>query len=111
MPLANETPARVALPAPEPDPLETLAGELDGIRDAVLADLGQRDRAYITGVIVAHRRIELAGRVLLLGARFTPAAIAGTALLWLSKVIDNNEIAPHAIDGHRHSTQHPAHPS
>src|SRR4030088_666608 len=94
MPLANATPAsaRATLPAPETDPLETLAGELDGIRDAVRADLGHRDRAYITAVIAAQRKLELAGRALLFGARFAPAAIAGTAVLSLSKVLENMEI-------------------
>src|SRR6202011_3683636 len=99
MPLANATPARVTLPAPRPDPLETLAGELDGICDAVRADLGHRDRAYITGVIVAQRKLEVAGRALLLGARFAPAAIAGTALLSLSKVLENMEIGHNVMHG------------
>src|ERR1700732_3157258 len=98
MPLANATPAR-ALTAPGADPLETLAGELDGIADAVRADLGRRDRAYITGVIVAQRRLDLAGRALLLGARFAPAAIVGTALLSLSKVLENMEIGHNVMHG------------
>jgi linoleoyl-CoA desaturase len=99
VPLANTTPAKATLPVPGPDPLETLAGELDGIRDAVLADLGHRDRAYITGVIVVQRKLELAGRALLLGARFAPAAIAGTALLSLSKVLENMEIGHNVMHG------------
>jgi linoleoyl-CoA desaturase len=99
MPLANPRPARATRPAPGADPLQTLADELDGIRDAVLADLGNRDRAYITGVIVAQRKLELAGRALLLGARFAPAAIAGTALLSLSKVLENMEIGHNVMHG------------
>src|SRR5580704_12888046 len=99
MPLAKATLAKQTLPVPAPDPLETLAAELDGIRDAVCDDLGQRDRAYITGVIAAQRRLELAGRALLLGARFAPAAIAGTALLTLSKVLENMEIGHNVMHG------------
>src|ERR1700716_2833281 len=99
MPLANATPASATPSAPGPDPLESLAGELDGIRDAVRADLGQRDRAYITGVIVAQRKLELAGRALLLGGRFAPAAVAGTALLSLSKVLENMEIGHNVMHG------------
>jgi fatty acid desaturase len=97
--LANATLTKQTLPVPAPDPLETLAAELDGIRDAVCADLGHRDRAYITGVIAAQRKLELAGRALLLGARFPPAAIAGTALLSLSKVLENMEIGHNVMHG------------
>jgi NADPH-dependent stearoyl-CoA 9-desaturase len=99
MPLSPGTRAGTTPPAPAPDPLETLARELDGIRDAVRADLGARDRAYITRVIAAQRRLELAGRGLLLGARFAPAAIAGTALLSLSKVLENMEIGHNVLHG------------
>jgi linoleoyl-CoA desaturase len=83
----------------DPDPLETLARELDDIRDKVRADLGARDRAYITRVIAAQRQLELAGRVLLLGARFAPAAIAGTAVLSLSKILENMEIGHNVMHG------------
>jgi fatty acid desaturase len=99
MPLATATPAVAALPGAVPDPLETLARELDGIRDAVRADLGPRDRAYITRVILAQRQLELAARALLLGARFAPAAIAGTVLLSLSKILENMEIGHNVMHG------------
>jgi NADPH-dependent stearoyl-CoA 9-desaturase len=99
MPIATATPARVALPGPVPDPLEALARELDDIGEAVRADLGARDRAYITRVIRAQRRLEVAGRGLLVGARFAPAAIAGTALLSLSKVLENMEIGHNVLHG------------
>ena len=99
MPLATATRARTAPQGPVRDPLETLARELDGIRDAVRADLGARDRAYITRVIAAQRRLELAGRGLLLGARFAPAAIAGTALLAVSKILENMEIGHNVLHG------------
>jgi fatty acid desaturase len=99
MPPATATPAVAALAGAVPDPLETLARELDGIRDAVRADLGPRDRAYITRVILAQRRLELAARALLLGARFAPAAVAGTALLSLSKILENMEIGHNVMHG------------
>ncbi len=89
-----------ATPAGFPsDPYEVLARELDAIRDAVRADLGPRDRDYITRVILAQRQLELAGRALLLGARFAPAAVAGTALLSLSKIIENMEIGHNVLHG------------
>jgi fatty acid desaturase len=81
------------------DPLEGLARDLDRIGDAVRADLGKDDRAYITGVIEAQRRLEFAGRALLLGARFAPAAVAGTAALTLAKVLENMEIGHNVMHG------------
>jgi fatty acid desaturase len=99
MPIANGTPAGPTLSAPVADPLEALARELDAIGDAVRADLGARDRDYITRVIRAQRGLELAGRALLLGARFAPAAITGTALLSLSKVLENMEIGHNVLHG------------
>jgi NADPH-dependent stearoyl-CoA 9-desaturase len=99
MPLATATPAVATLPGALPDPFETLARELDAIRDAVRADLGPRDRAYITRVILAQRQLELAARALLLGARFAPAAVAGTALLSLSKILENMEIGHNVLHG------------
>ena len=41
----------------------------------------------------------LAARALLLGARFAPAAIAGTALLTLSKILENMEIGHNVLHG------------
>jgi NADPH-dependent stearoyl-CoA 9-desaturase len=81
------------------DPFESLARELDGIRDAVRADLGERDRSYITRVVAAQRRLELAARALLIGARFTPAAVAGAVLLSLSKILENMEIGHNVLHG------------
>jgi linoleoyl-CoA desaturase len=99
MQVATAAPEGAPAPRSSPDPFETLARELDGIRDAVRADLGPRDRAYITRVILAQRQLELAGRALLLGARFTPAAIAGTAVLSLSKILENMEIGHNVLHG------------
>jgi fatty acid desaturase len=108
MPLATATQPTAAPPAPVPDPLEALARELDAIGEAIRADLGARDRAYITRVIAAQRRLELAGRGLLLGARFAPAAIAGTALLSLSKILENMEIGHNVMHGQWDWMQDPA---
>jgi linoleoyl-CoA desaturase len=86
-------------PAPASDPLAALARELDDIGQAVRADLGASDRAYITRVIRVQRRLELGGRALLLGARFAPAAVVGTALLSLSKILENMEIGHNVLHG------------
>ena len=85
--------------APVPDSLEELARELDAIGESVRADLGQRDRDYILRVIATQRRLELAGRALLLASRFRPAAVAGTAVLSLAKVLENMEIGHNVMHG------------
>ena len=102
MPLATATRAWPATSTPvtfEFDPLEELARELDAIRAAVQADLGAGDRAYITRVIAVQRHLEVAGRALLVGARFGPAAVTGTALLSLAKVLENMEIGHNVLHG------------
>ena len=95
----DATGARATLTKPAPDPFDALARELDGICNAVRADLGARDRAYITRVIRTQRQLELAGRALLLGARFAPVALAGTALLSVAKIVENMEIGHNVLHG------------
>jgi linoleoyl-CoA desaturase len=79
--------------------LEELAGELDEIRDRTFADLGERDRRYIESMIAMQRRLAVMGRVLLLGARYRPAKIAGTAALSMSKILENMEIGHNVLHG------------
>ncbi len=86
-------------PAEPADPYAELARELDEVAASVRADLGERDRAYITRVIAAQRQLELAGRALLIAARFRPAAVAGTTLLTLAKVLENMEIGHNVLHG------------
>ena len=53
--------------------LDELAREFDAIHDEVFAELGERDRRYITSMIEMHRRLAVLGRVLLFAARYKPA--------------------------------------
>src|ERR1700730_1585621 len=99
MPFYDAAGARATLTKPAPDPFDALARELDGICNAVRADLGARDRAYITRPIRTQRQLELAGRALLLGARFAPVALAGTALLSVAKIVENMEIGHNVLHG------------
>ena len=64
--------------------IEELGREFDAIHDEVFAELGDRDRRYITSMIEMHRRLVVLGRVLLLASRRRPAWLAGTsaALAW-----------------------------
>ena len=79
--------------------LDALAAELDAIRDEVLADLGEDDANYIRRVIAAQRGLEVGGRGALLVSLFPPAWLAGTAMLSVSKILENMEIGHNVLHG------------
>jgi NADPH-dependent stearoyl-CoA 9-desaturase len=79
--------------------LDELAREFDTIRDRVQAELGDRDRRYIESMIAMQRRLAVIGRVLLLGARYRPAQVAGTAALSAAKILENMEIGHNVLHG------------
>jgi NADPH-dependent stearoyl-CoA 9-desaturase len=79
--------------------LDELAREFDAIRDRVHAELGDRDRRYIESMIAMQRRLAVIGRVLLLGARYRPAQVAGTAALSAAKILENMEIGHNVLHG------------
>jgi NADPH-dependent stearoyl-CoA 9-desaturase len=79
--------------------LEELADEFDAIRDRVVAELGERDRRYIESMIAMQRRLAVMGRVLLLGSRYRPARLAGTASLSAAKILENMEIGHNVLHG------------
>ena len=81
------------------DQLDELAREFDAIHDEVFAELGDRDRRYITSMIEMHRRLAVLGRVLLFGSRYKPAWVAGTATLSLAKILENMEIGHNVMHG------------
>ena len=75
---------------------DAFGAELDGIKERVMADLGQRDADYIRRVIKTQRALEVGGRALLF---FPPAWLAGTAMLGISKILDNMEIGHNIMHG------------
>jgi NADPH-dependent stearoyl-CoA 9-desaturase len=79
--------------------IEELGKEFDAIHDEVFADLGDRDRRYITSMIRMHRQLLVLSRVLLLGARYKPLWIGGTATLSLAKILENMEIGHNVMHG------------
>ena len=93
------TTATTPLDRLSPDDLAALARELDTLGDSVRADLGDRDAAYIRRVIATQRGLEVAGRGLLLLARYRPAQVGGTALLTLAKILENMEIGHNVLHG------------
>jgi len=70
--------------------------ELDAIKERVMADLGRRDADYIRRIIKTQRALEVGGRALLF---FPPAWLAGTAMLGVSKILDNMEIGHNIMHG------------
>ena len=82
-----------------PEMAEEFGRELDAIRERVIADLGERDATYIRRVIKAQRALEVGGRGLLFAGILPPAWIAGTAMLGLSKILDNMEIGHNVMHG------------
>ena len=79
--------------------IEEIAREFDAIHDQVFGDLGERDRRYIESMIEMHRRLLVISRVLLLGSRYRPAWLAGTATLSLAKILENMEIGHNVMHG------------
>jgi len=79
--------------------IESLAVELDAIRQDVEDSLGERDSRYIHRTIAAQRGLEVAGRVLLAFGSKRSAWFAGTATLALAKIIENMEIGHNVIHG------------
>jgi linoleoyl-CoA desaturase len=79
--------------------IEELAREFDAIHDEVFAELGDRDRRYITSMIEMHRRLVVMSRVCLFAARRKPAWAAGAALLSMAKILENMEIGHNVMHG------------
>lgn len=92
--------------APDPEPVhlsaeavEEIGRELDELRNRITADLGDKDREYILGIIQLQRRLELTGRGLMFAGFLPPAWIAGVAALSASKILDNMEIGHNVMHG------------
>ncbi len=82
-----------------PEQIEQIGKEFDAIHDEVKAELGARDRRYITSMIAMHRRMVVAARVLLFASRYRPAWLAGTTILSLAKILENMEIGHNVMHG------------
>src|SRR3954451_18232117 len=74
-----------------PERAEAFGRELDALKERVIADLGERDTTYIRRSTKARPGPERGGGALLLGGIFPRCWLAGTAMLGLSKILDNME--------------------
>jgi fatty acid desaturase len=83
-----------------PEQVERIGAELEEIRQSVIGSLGERDAAYIRRVIKVERHLRVGSRlVLIVGARWRPAWVLGTAGLALAKILDNMEIGHNVLHG------------
>ena len=82
-----------------PEQTEAFGRELDALKQRVVADLGERDASCIRRVIKAQRAFEVGGRALLMAGILPPAWLAGTAMLAVSKILDNMEIGHNVMHG------------
>lgn len=78
---------------------DAFAQELDALRAEILGSLGERDARYIRKLVRRQRRIEVAGRALLMAGLFPPAWVGGVSLLALAKILENMEIGHNVIHG------------
>ncbi|MEN4475836.1 fatty acid desaturase [Mycolicibacterium cosmeticum] len=79
--------------------IESLAVELDAIRQDIEDSRGERDARYIRRTIAAQRALEVAGRLMLAASSRRSAWWAGTATLGVAKIIENMEIGHNVMHG------------
>ena len=82
-----------------PAQLQAFGEELDALRAATLADLGETDARYIRRIRTAVRACCWSGRVLLMLGWFPPTWLLGTLLLALGKILENMELGHNVIHG------------
>ncbi len=83
----------------DPKEIDAFGAELDALRKRTLDDLGENDARYIRRIRSAVRWTGLGGRTLLFAGVLPPAWLAGTALLGVSKILDNMELGHNVIHG------------
>ncbi|MDA4107130.1 fatty acid desaturase family protein [Mycolicibacterium holsaticum] len=79
--------------------IESLAVELDAIRQDIEDSRGERDARYIRRAIASQRALEIAGRVVLAASSRRTAWWAGTVTLGVAKIIENMEIGHNVMHG------------
>jgi linoleoyl-CoA desaturase len=82
-----------------PEQIDQLGREFDALHDEVFAELGERDSRYIRSTIKLHRQLVIAARAMLLGSRYKPLWLGGTAALSVAKILENMEIGHNVMHG------------
>ncbi len=91
-----------------PAQLEAFGDEMYAIHQRARAARGAEDLAYIRGVMRTQLRCEVGGRALLFASFIPGAWVAGTALLSLSKILENMEIGHNVMHGQYEFSGDPA---
>src|SRR5437764_14405853 len=97
--MAGQTEVENSIHRLSEEQLEAIGREFDELHEQVKSDLGERDSRYIRGIIDLHRRLALLGRALLIGSRYRPFWLAGTATLSLAKILENMETGHNPLHG------------
>lgn len=79
--------------------IESLANELDAIRQDIEDSRGERDARYIRRTIAFQRALEITGRLLLAGSSKRTFWWAGATTLGVAKIIENMEIGHNVMHG------------
>jgi NADPH-dependent stearoyl-CoA 9-desaturase len=79
--------------------IESLAVELDAIRQDIEDSRGERDARYIRRTIAAQRALEVSARLVLAASSRRSAWWAGTTALGVAKIIENMEIGHNVLHG------------
>lgn len=88
------------IPALDAAQLDNLAVDLDKIRDAALADVGEKDARYMRRLIAFQRGLEIIARIALVGGLYHWAFwLFGAVALGVSKILDNMEIGHNVLHG------------
>ena len=79
--------------------LDEIGREFDNLHDEIFGDLGDRDATYIRSMITLHRRLAALSRLVLIGAKYRPLWLLGTAGLSFAKILENMEIGHNVMHG------------
>jgi linoleoyl-CoA desaturase len=79
--------------------LEEIGKEFDALHDEVFNDLGDSDAKYIRSMIQFHRRLAALSRLVLIGSKYKPLWLLGTAGLSVAKILENMEIGHNVMHG------------
>jgi linoleoyl-CoA desaturase len=79
--------------------LDEIGREFDKLHDEIFGDLGDDDAKYIRSMITFHRRLVALSRIVLIGAKYKPLWLLGTAGLSFAKILENMEIGHNVMHG------------
>ena len=79
--------------------VEALGHELDALRREIESSRGEKDARYIRNSIRFQRLLEAAGRTTLLASRSRTAWWVGSAMVGVSKIVENMELGHNIMHG------------